>query len=416
MKRTHRSEKGQALVLIAFGIIALIGMTGLAIDGGSAYSDHRHAQNAADTAALAAALAYTRGNDWNTIGLTQATENGYSNDSLHTVNVYHPPVSGTYANNNDYVQVVIVSTINTYFAQIIGIPTMTNTVNSVAHVTPGSSSPMFPGQAIVALDPNGCKAITFQGNANMTLQSASGGAAPGLFDNSNCSNSAFFNNSGAGSLSAGSLCSVGGVTYNPGAVNIPSIQTNCASVPYPDSNYELPNPTCSGSTSTYTGSETPTPKTHMRPGNYTGSFPPNGVDVLDSGIYCINGDFKLVGGQNVSGSGVLFYMVSGNLDWAGSSTFDFTAPGSGPYANLLIYAPASNSSTVKINGNSSSTYSGTILAPAATITINGTSDNTVNGQVIGYDVSLSGTGNTTINYDAGSSYVAPTPPNIQLAQ
>jgi uncharacterized membrane protein len=56
MKSKH-SEKGQALILIAFGIVTLIGFTALAVDGGRVFSDRRNAQNAADTSALAAALA-----------------------------------------------------------------------------------------------------------------------------------------------------------------------------------------------------------------------------------------------------------------------------------------------------------------------------------------------------------------------
>ena len=50
-------ERGQALVLIALAAIGLFGITGLAIDGSAKFSDRRHAQNAADTAVLAAALA-----------------------------------------------------------------------------------------------------------------------------------------------------------------------------------------------------------------------------------------------------------------------------------------------------------------------------------------------------------------------
>ena len=52
-----KGQRGQALIIIAFAIIGLIGMTGLAVDGGMAFSDRRHAQNAADTAAVAGALA-----------------------------------------------------------------------------------------------------------------------------------------------------------------------------------------------------------------------------------------------------------------------------------------------------------------------------------------------------------------------
>ena len=52
-----KHEKGQALILIVLAIFGLVGLTGLTIDGGNAYSDRRHAQNAADAAVLAAALA-----------------------------------------------------------------------------------------------------------------------------------------------------------------------------------------------------------------------------------------------------------------------------------------------------------------------------------------------------------------------
>ena len=58
----HKSEQGQALILIVFTIIGLIAMTGLVVDGGVAFSDRRAAQNTVDAAAYSAALAKVRGN------------------------------------------------------------------------------------------------------------------------------------------------------------------------------------------------------------------------------------------------------------------------------------------------------------------------------------------------------------------
>ena len=77
-KRKHSSERGQVLVIIVFAMFGLIGMTGLAIDGSRAYSDRRQAQNAADTAALASALAYVRNPDgaWTDVGYSRAASNG----------------------------------------------------------------------------------------------------------------------------------------------------------------------------------------------------------------------------------------------------------------------------------------------------------------------------------------------------
>ena len=46
----RKSEAGQAIVLIAFGMIVLIMVMGLAIDGGGLLFLRRDAQNAADAA------------------------------------------------------------------------------------------------------------------------------------------------------------------------------------------------------------------------------------------------------------------------------------------------------------------------------------------------------------------------------
>ncbi|MBN2392126.1 MAG: Tad domain-containing protein [Anaerolineae bacterium] len=46
-------ERGQALVILAFALIALVAFAGLAIDGGRTYSARRQAQNTADAVAMA---------------------------------------------------------------------------------------------------------------------------------------------------------------------------------------------------------------------------------------------------------------------------------------------------------------------------------------------------------------------------
>ena len=56
-------ERGQALVIIALAVVGLFGFSALAIDGSRVFSDRRNAQNAADTAALSAALAKIRAED-----------------------------------------------------------------------------------------------------------------------------------------------------------------------------------------------------------------------------------------------------------------------------------------------------------------------------------------------------------------
>src|SRR5690348_13532872 len=104
MKPKLFRERGQALILIAFAALGLFAIAGLAIDGSAKYSDRRHAQNAADTAALAGAYAKVTGNStWELVALNRAGDNGYDDSHAsadgtltNDVYVYSPPQSGIY--------------------------------------------------------------------------------------------------------------------------------------------------------------------------------------------------------------------------------------------------------------------------------------------------------------------------------
>jgi len=130
------SEKGQALILITLAAIGLFGFAALAIDGSAVFSDRRHAQNAADTAALDAALAKVRHGNWETEGLQRASSNGYNNNgTTNDVVVYNPPVDGAYQGNIQYIQVKIRSDVKLSFARIVGWHKMTNRVQAVARAS-----------------------------------------------------------------------------------------------------------------------------------------------------------------------------------------------------------------------------------------------------------------------------------------
>ncbi len=59
-QRRRSAESGQAIVLMALAMIALLAFTALAIDGGRLFTVRRTAQNAADMAALAALTKYVK--------------------------------------------------------------------------------------------------------------------------------------------------------------------------------------------------------------------------------------------------------------------------------------------------------------------------------------------------------------------
>src|SRR6266540_4448546 len=88
--KPRSQERGQALILIALAAVGLVGFAALAIDGSRVFSDRRHAQNAADTSVLAAALAKIRDPDPSaaeTAGKARAVSNGF-NDANSTITVY----------------------------------------------------------------------------------------------------------------------------------------------------------------------------------------------------------------------------------------------------------------------------------------------------------------------------------------
>ena len=175
-------ERGQALILIVFAIFGLVGLTGLTIDGGNVFADRRHAQNAADTAAYAAALTKVRGGDWQSDGLARAADNDYDNNGTsNTVQVVSPPASGTYAGNPDYIQVLITSHVDTYFARVVGIEQMTNDVQAISKTKLSGIGPLFDGEAMVALKETGTTFSTC-GNPNVNIENS------GIFVNSssNC--------------------------------------------------------------------------------------------------------------------------------------------------------------------------------------------------------------------------------------
>lgn len=403
-----KSEKGQAIVLIVLAIVGLIGITGLTIDGGFAYSDRRNAQNAADTAALAAGRSFIREEDWEAAAFALAASNGYdNNETTNFVTVNKPPVeSDEYAGNDEYIEVVIQSEYQTSFARVVGITQMTNRVLAVARVVPTEYINMFNGHAMVSLNQSDCHAFTFQGDGDTTINGS------GIFVNSNCdqpgNQAAYFSASGSADLYADSLCAVGRIEDNgafEGTEN--EGEANCPPFTDPTNMYQYPNPDCP-TNAVKTGNT-------LSPGNYSGTFPPAGVTTLESGVYCVNGNFRLNGTDELTGYGVMIYMESGDVSWQGGDVV-LTSPSSGPFDGLLIYFPWGNCDNLTINGNGEQTLTGTILAPCSEVQINGNDDTTISGQIIGDIIDFSGTSGTTVNYDASQNYEAETPPYLELAQ
>ncbi|PKO20434.1 MAG: hypothetical protein CVU38_20110, partial [Chloroflexi bacterium HGW-Chloroflexi-1] len=125
---------------MALALVALLGMTALAIDGGMAFVQRAKAQNAADASAIAGARQLALGGtDSEIAGAISEYAISRNGASLFTA-AYYPGGSqvggGTVPGNSTGVNVVTRITFSTYFAGILGHPQMT--VSAKASAATGS--------------------------------------------------------------------------------------------------------------------------------------------------------------------------------------------------------------------------------------------------------------------------------------
>ncbi len=402
--KTVRSERGQALILIVFGMMALVSLTALAVDGGMTFADRRQAQNAADAAALAAALANVRGENAAAAALSRANGNGYANDGVASqVLVHNPPISGAYAGDREYFQVVITSNVETYFAPVIGIEQTTNTVQAVARAKPPTTGALFNGNAVVGLDPNGLSFDSW-GTSEWYI---SGG---GIFANYDARKKN--NKDNIHFLTGDCVTVVHGALYftcSPIRYSRP--------LQYPDDIIPmLPRiPACNGTA--YRGGDG---KLHPQAGA-DGSKVDHFEDAYAPGLYCITDAGGNIHGT-VTGSGVTFYIsdTSFTMKYNGGGAMAVQAPTSGEYAGVLMFSnitPTPCTQNLHFRGNGTADNVGTIFLPSACIDARGNSEPHNNRtQLIGYNVTANGTGDVYVSYEDDDNYKRPEPAAIELVE
>jgi len=410
-----KSERGQALILIVFSIIGLLGMSALAIDGSSAYVDRRKAETAASAAALTASITRIQGGNWRSAALATAKTNGYNNDGItNTVELNTPPIDGPYIGNSEYIQVIITSYLKTYFGPVIGVSQTINKAQAVSQSKPAEYGQMFDGYTLVSLAPHSdCKdKIAFEIHGEATIKLEGGG----LFINSDNTKCALVQY-GSGSIRVqddSPITVVGGADIQKPKLITPfPIQTGAPPIPYPPA-FQMPKVGCGDQVAEIKELD----ETSMTPGSWgSEDFPPEGVTKLESGTYCLDGDFILKTGEKLIGEGVLFIMKEGKIKISAGAEIQIGASNVGVDGGLLIYMPIKNRNMLSLNGNFNSSYSGTILAPGADIHINGLDSHAgYHCQIIGYYIEVDGQSDTLIKYKDEQNYDAYKMPEVILSQ
>ena len=421
MKTLHQflseGEGGQAVILFAILMLALLFMVGLAIDAGQLYSSKRTEQEAADSAAFAGAVILYQGGSGAqaiTAATADAQTNGYVSDdpacpTIDTgttcVTVNWPPLSGAYVGRNDHVEVIIVRKVQT---SLVPAEAAFNPVR--ARGVAGAEN-LNSGYAIMALDRgNTTQAFWADDNADVHL---TGG---GILVNSTSGNAAENDqNSPSRFTIAGgySLDVNGGATGYWGTDGVP-VNTGHNQVPDPFGGFPTPStvglPICNSLAACQDA------QGNQTPGIYNTSLGGSGNTnmTLNPGIYILRAGADTHGNANVTGSGVFLFNTystypatpgaspsCGQLDLAGNGTMTLSAMTTGTWQNLLVYQDLNCSgagNNVVIEGNGSFTGTGSIYVPTAPFVFNGNNATLIGSQLIANTVNAQN-GNITINYN-----------------
>jgi Flp pilus assembly protein TadG len=378
-----RDRRGAVAVITALSLTLLCGIIGLSTDLGMWYWQKRKMQNAADAAAIAAAV--DGSSSYQSTGLGVAANYGFVNGT--------GTISVTIANNqpcpngdtNCYTA-QISETAPQFFTAVLGIKAPNLASTAIASPTAGkmvhqyclvalASSGHSPGilmNGIPKADMTGCSAMS---NTDMTCHghnlNATYGDAAGTDDG------------------------------NPGCGNTQNSHVPAVSDPYSSLSSNIPADTCGGNYPQEGGKGSSLPATNQWSGSITlpatqivcgdlqltadttlTTASPGSVVVIENGQLDTNGfTLKTAPGLALT---IIFTGSNGSYTHAptGGGTLDFQAPTSGPWSGIAIYQDPALKSGVDVSaaGNSPSwDITGVVYLPHSNVTLSGAVGKSDNG-------------------------------------
>jgi Flp pilus assembly protein TadG len=411
----RESEDGQAIILVALTLLAMLMMVGVAIDAGQVYSERRAMQEAADAAAYAGTVVLYQGGTQAqafAAATADATKNGYTNGVNGATVTIQQPTTSPY-NSSAYVEVIVLKNVRTSL-----VPAESTFTSVTVRAISGAES-LNNEYALIVLDTGATNnALVLGSGAQISL---SGG---GIMVNSTGATAA---NSSTGTwsfaCSTSNHCEVdiaGGKTgtwpsASPGSpqyfdgtfTSKPQIADPFAGYPKPSTTGMLTDRAGFGSGSNTLGT-----------GIYTTK--PGSTKLLCHGIYIFKAGLGPVGnstggsdpvtGDTCDGKVLVFNTIStypasggscGTIDWNGSNTVQLQAMTTGTYKGMLVYQDSACTATMTIGGGGGfQTSSGTIYLPNAQLVASGGSQ-VAGGQIVAKTMNLSVT--VDITFTSGSS-------------
>ncbi|MDF1502325.1 pilus assembly protein TadG-related protein [Roseisolibacter sp. H3M3-2] len=388
-----RNRRGATAAIVTLCALPLIGMLALAVDVGTFFRARRHAQTAADAAALAWAHERYRGSssaDAGSAMAAAAAANGYTHGVARDVVTATPVAWGTSANA---VRVTVRDTVETIFAGVFGRHLQAVEATAVATFDVAAAT-----ACIVVLHPSAEEALATQGNGGVTttgcgIQVNSGGGSA-VKAQGNASISA----TGAQVAVTGGWQVTGNAAIAPAPrTGVPPAADPLASLTTPAvpagctrTNYKLNN-----------GSD------NLPPGVYCGGMEIKGTATLAAGVYYLLGGLRTGGNATINGSGVTFvntvrsdYPTLGAYDVGGNAELNLSADlsAAAPMRGVLFYqdgAPTTQPEA-RIRGNTTTGIKGMFYFPAATIDLGGNGTMTLTGGVVASRVKVFGNGDLLV--------------------
>lgn len=375
-----KDEAGAAAIVMALLTPILIGGLAFGAEIGFWELQKRKMQNAADTAAHAAATQLRSGEtDDATLKNTAyaiAGQGGYKG-ALSGITLQQPPTAGAYAGNNMAVHVEIASSIPRRFSGIFDSSPVEFAVGATALVNNGRPA------CVLALHPSASGAISTGGSTTVTLTGCDIAA-------NSISSSAITATGNGSSVTAECISAVGDVAVNstytltcPAPIaNGPKTADPYASVAMPDTstcplnpnnftqngNPSTPGSTAGQSTFCYAGSAW----NFNRSINLTA----NKTYVLKNTHATNTANLHLSGGRSITGTNVTIILVGRwDVRLNGNSTINISAPTSGTYKGIALFGDRDNAVSMDLTGNNGAKIVGAVYSPNAGSTITYTGSN-----------------------------------------
>src|SRR5262245_2186602 len=371
----HRARRsGIITALVAVALVAVLMIAAISIDGGRLLDARRQAKAATDAAARGAAiemLDMVSGNNPSaTLGTVRASafriaaDNGFSSDGTKSVvTVNSPPMSGAYAGQTGFIEVIIESRIDRGFSRLldsaplsayarsVGAGTYVPTKGSVLVLNPKKKNALSLGSGSSRLIVNGDVAINSTNKSPLSISKGSEIQAENVMVSS----------SGlAKGLAQGLQRSITG-----------QLQTRVPPTPDPYAGLEVPGKGVDRKLGDFKTTNGTQEIYNLQPGRYTEDWKFDKSDVVNlaPGTYYLDGKKIDIHEQaTVQGSGVTIYSAGKQeMRFHSTGNISLSPPSSGPYAGITLFKDPTANGKLTFERDANLNITGAIYAPSSMV-------------------------------------------------